>query len=238
MASRRLYPDLNEPWSDVDEDERLESEDTDTGHPLYRDRANATALSYVDSARINYRKLDSTDGVNLSEFEDYYLQHNRRSSRSTPGQNRHLPPHKPHSNSLSSPGLTSSLPPRSPPGRCPLSVGVHVSRVVHRGRRALVSGVRWFVGASLWKRAMTAGLLGLLCAVIYSSLKAQSNTGGKGGNICMYTCKYIYMCLHLHVCQGTQTLCGVKHTILDGLSNLLLHVYTCRASNTRTLPVT
>ena len=181
MASRRLYPDLNEPWSDVEDDERLDEGDTTATHQHFRDNGEETAPS-VEDRSLSYSMAD-TDAVNLSDFEDYYLRHNRSSQRNSPGRNLHEPLSEQHPHARP-PSLDSPLFPRGrDPGRGSLSIGVRVSHLLCKGWEGVSDGVRWFVAASLWKRAVVTSLLGLLCAMIFGWFKAQWSAGSSKGEL-------------------------------------------------------
>ena len=175
MASPRLYPNLNEPWSDEDEAETEDSirdDDTPMSSPLYyndRDDEDTSPPPYEDHSNPRRHLTTSTDGVSLAEFEDYY---NRSGIKEDSlfqdvgrRKNRHF------SNPSSPPMFFGG-------GGNP---AISVSCIVSRGRDTISSGATWFVGASLWKKAVVTSLLGLLCAMLIGSLRAQWATAVNKG---------------------------------------------------------
>ena len=171
-----LYPRLDEPWSDVD-DEGIESrydQPTPTLHPGERDGV----LDPNNIQRHSYSTQNSTDAVNLSEFEDHYLKH---SSRRSPGLRNKK------QDSYSSPrSMPSST---NPPSLWLLDggAGSRAQGVVSTLTCALcwMLGVcertkRWALAASLWKKALLAILLGLLSSMIVTALRSQFDTSTLG----------------------------------------------------------
>lgn len=162
----RLYPNLNEPWSDVDDEEprREDSMRYDYGRES-RDTPRERTGSARSSRHINYNMSSSgnrefTDTVSLSEFEDHFLKY-----RQSPGHN-HSQTRKLHSATAS----------RDSGGHSPIST----SHIVSSGRDVVSQGVRWIVGASLWKKALLGSVLGLMCAMLLGTLRAQMEAPGKG----------------------------------------------------------
>lgn len=146
----RLYPTLNEPWSDVDD------EGEDSMQFYNRERETPRERS---SHRINYSNMSSvrgrdyTDTVSLTEFEDHFLKY-----RDTPGQNGPEPQKKHSDNSAA----TSSL------------------NLISGGRDIAFRGLQWVLGASLWKKALLGSGLGLMCAMLISTLRVQLESSVKG----------------------------------------------------------
>lgn len=154
----RLYPNLNEPWSDVDEEDPHGHEDHsmqfyNRGRETHRERSSYHNYSNMSSGR------DFTDTVSLTEFEDHFLKR-----RQTPGQNDPEPRREHSDNSETTSRVKSS--------------GAS-SNIVSCSRDIALRGLQWVVGASLWKKALLGSGLGLLCAVLLSTLRLQMESPSK-----------------------------------------------------------
>lgn len=168
----RLYPNLNEPWSDVD-DEEPPREDSMRDEKFYYGRESRETprerSGPAHSSRHNYSNMSSsgnrefTDTVSLSEFEDHFLKY-----RQTPGQN-HSQTRKMHSEDTTAASRVTG-------GHSSISI----SHIVSCGRDIASQSLQWVVGASLWKKAVLGSALGLMCAVLLSILRAQVETPSKG----------------------------------------------------------
>lgn len=159
----RLYPNLNEPWSDVDEEDPHGHEEHsmqfyNRGRETHRERSSYHNYSNMSSGR------DFTDTVSLTEFEDHFLKR-----RQTPGQNDPEPRREHSDNSETTSRVKSS--------------GAS-SNVVSCSRDIAFRGLQWVVGASLWKKALLGSGLGLLCAVLLSTLRLQMESPSSKGT-CM-----------------------------------------------------
>lgn len=161
-----LYPHLSEPWSDVD-DEGIGDDvnGSGSGH-YYNGRGGEKAYDYASP--VHYRQhsnrsaRESTDAVNLSDFQDHYLKH---SYRQTPGHDSEA--RKKRSDSNSAPTCTPADDSMMT-GRSGKSVWISI---FSQGMDRVTRGMKWVVGASLWKKAMLAGMLGLLCAMLFGMLR-------------------------------------------------------------------
>lgn len=167
-----LYPHLSEPWSDVD-DEGIGDDvnGSGSGH-YYNGRGGEKAYDYASP--MHYRQhsnrsaRESTDAVNLSDFQDHYLKH---SYRQTPGHDSEA--RKKRSDSNSAPTCTPADDSMMT-GRSGKSVWISI---FSQGMDRVTRGMKWVVGASLWKKAMLAGMLGLLCAMLFGMLRKTPSKG-------------------------------------------------------------
>lgn len=160
-----LYPDLNDPWSD--EEEPGVGQYASSGEP--RDHAGYHASPVQQNVpnhhgggrgRAGTRGADFTDTVNLSDFEEFYLQKSKPSAPAH-SQTRNLE----HRKSSEAPGSRS--------------VGSMEGERWRKGRELVSAGAQWIVGASWWKKAILGSVLGLLCAVVFSELQLGKGTRGK-----------------------------------------------------------
>jgi hypothetical protein len=178
-----LYPKLDELWSDIDEEGTVVEEHDDDNPDSYGQGGPGAVDSRPSNLSGHSHSLrDSTDGVNLSEFEDHFLGRRQGASGS------HDPPvlqrlHKKwqERNSPASYGrVAENSYPSSPifggnprnrrtPGA---SVG-GFSGVVNRVCGTVVRVVQWILGARLWQKAVLTVLLGVLCSMIVSALRTH-----------------------------------------------------------------
>ena len=170
----RLYPDLSEPWSDLDDEELDEKEEQSLSGPFYNGRDRETPANEASTSHKNHPNSSSvrehTDAVNLADFQDYYMRHKlgRHYRREA----------EPHTNSAVLGGRRSVV-----------NVFLHLSR----GKELVSRGVEWFSGASLWKKVLITSLLGLLCAMVFNTLRG---TPSKGAYSVEYTCSNLYCGLY------------------------------------------
>lgn len=165
MAS--LYPDLNDPWSD--------EEDPVSGHYAWgsgesRERAHAGyhASPLQQNApnhhgggrgRAGMKGADFTDTVNLSDFEEMYLQKSK-------------PPTPAHSQ-------VRNLEYRASSDVSGGKGGFMEGGRWRRGKELASAGVQWLMAASWWQKAILGSLLGLLCAIAFSELQLGKATRGE-----------------------------------------------------------
>ena len=166
----RLYPDLSEPWSDLDDEELDEKEEPSVSKPFYNGRDRETPANEASTSHKSHPNSSSarehTDAVNLADFQDYYMRHKlgRHYRREAEPQ--------PHANSAVLGGRRSV---------------VNVFLLLSRGKELVSQGVEWFSRASLWKKALITSLLGLLCAMVFNTLRG---TPSKGAYNVGYTCSF------------------------------------------------
>ena len=178
-----LYPKLDEPWSDVDEEEGTILEDYDQTSSLYHGGVGEdTETVDRDPLQSHYGSPgDATDGgVSLSEFEEHFL--SRQDSRSGSHeaapvlQRLHKKWHErnsPMSASYAASAGENYFPPIFGGNARNLSSSVgFTNRVWGVGVRA----VQWTVAASLWKKAVLTVLLGVLCSMFASALRTPMDT--------------------------------------------------------------
>ena len=151
----RLYPNLNEPWSDVDEEDPHDGEDSMQFYNRETQLERSSRHNYSNTSSGGGREF--TDTVSLMEFEDHFLK-----PRQTPGQNG-SEPRREHSEANF----------RVKSSDTPL-------KVVSCGRDVALRGLQWVVAASLWKKALLGSGLGLMCAMLLSSLRLQMESPTKG----------------------------------------------------------
>ena len=188
----RLYPNLNEPWSDVDDEGMNADEDTLGSDHYYneRDEDYHGRPDHQPRETLHYHNASSenggggrTDSVNLAEFEDYYAQH-----RPSPGYGSerrkdrlNLSPGNASSRRVGGESATDEGPRRIEKGR-------------ERGREVVGGIAQWVVNASWWQKALLGSLLGLLCAILFGALQLQMEKTSKGIH------KYIFtMCVYMYV---------------------------------------
>ena len=161
-----LYPDLNDPWSDEEEPAGglyARSSGEAREHASYRAspvHENAPNHHGGGRGRAGTRGADFTDTVNLSDFEEFYLQKAKPSAPALP-QTRNL--EYPRTGSEPGGGMG----------------GFTEGERWRRGRELASTSVRWLVAASWWKKAILGSLLGLLCAVVFSELQLGKATRGE-----------------------------------------------------------
>lgn len=182
MTNRSLYPNLNEPWSDVDDEGIGEDEESgpygeslNEAAPLYeRDYASPVAVHH------GRNRVSGSDAVNLADFQDHYLkQHNSSVSsgrhQGTPGNYRLLQRN-------SSAGTTNP-----PVARNTIrntinltSLLASISSFVSRAWEMILRGARWSVTASLWKKAILTIIFALICSIISATIRGQWTTTATG----------------------------------------------------------
>lgn len=154
----RLYPSLNEPWSDVDEEDPRDEEDSMQFYNREQRESSSRHINYSNTS--SERGREFTDTVSLTEFEDHFLKR-----RQTPGQNGSEPRREHSENSETNSRVKSS---------------VTTSNFVSCGRDVALRGLQWVVAASLWKKALLGSGLGLMCAMLLSSFRLQMESPTKG----------------------------------------------------------
>ena len=171
--SSELYPRLEEPWSDIDDEGIGPEEDTQSSSLSHRERGNSGLQNRSCAPR------DTTVAVNLLELEDHYL---RRSSHDSPAPPLHMrwpSDHVSPAQSASNASSSQSIFSRGSEGKT-RNYSVGVSFLLGWVWCVGVRGLRWAERASLWKKALLAVLLGLLSSMIVTTLRRQLDTHRDG----------------------------------------------------------
>ena len=182
-----LYPRLEEPWSDVDDEGAVLGED-DPGTSLFYGQGGVgeTETGPSNLQHRSHSPRDSTDGVSLSEFEDHFLGRSGRSGSYDPPvlqrlhrkwQERNSPLlyHSAAGNVSSSSIFGDNM-----RGQTSVSVSSVSIWVWDVGGRI----VEWTLAASLWKKAVMTVLLAVLCSMIVTALRTQLDTHKLGELSC------------------------------------------------------
>ena len=189
----RLYPNLNEPWSDVD-DEGVGFEAEEPSSTFCGREREGGALEPSFGGSPNAPAGESTDGVDLSEFEDHFLGRSRSGSHDPPvlqrlrkrWQNQRFP--SSHAASNASPSIFEPVE--------GTRTAKSVSSVASWSWGVGEGAVRWAMVASLWKKVLLTVLLGLACSMLVSTLRAQRDTHrlGEEGSCNQISCKICRQC--------------------------------------------
>jgi hypothetical protein len=182
-----LYPKLDEPWSDVDEEGTVVEEDDDDNPGSCGQGGPGAVYSRPSNLSDHSRSpRDSTDGVNLSEFQDHFLGRREGASGSHDPpvlQRLHQKWQERNSPASSYGRVAENSYPSSPifggNPRNDRHTGASVggfSGVVNRGWGTVVWAVQWTLGARLWQKAVLTVLLGVLCSMIVGALRPHLDT--------------------------------------------------------------
>lgn len=173
-----LYPKLDEPWSDVDDEGGVREGGGGRDDSRWS-FSNPTTLGTPAGGEGE----EETDTISLQEFEDHYLRNRKKSNEgfsSSSSRRLRSERSKPEQNSLSIFGPEDEkLERREKEGRGGGGGGKSWRFILDLARKVWglgVRGARWLAKASIWKKAVVAALLGLLCSMIFGTLRDQWST--------------------------------------------------------------